>query len=61
MTAKRVFWIEMLTQMDVTSTNRASKATNPTIVLKNFPAEIHSEYRLFSISILNRNYAEVEN
>ena len=54
MTVKKGFWIEMLTQTDITSINRASKETNPTIVLRNFPAGTHSEYRTFSIRILTQ-------
>jgi hypothetical protein len=50
MTVKKGFWIEMLTQTDVARINRASKETNPTIVLTNFPAGTHSEYRTSFIS-----------
>ena len=54
MTAKEGLLMEMLTQTDITIAITASKETNPTIVLTNFPAETHSEYRIFSIA--NHNH-----
>lgn len=51
MTVKKGFWIAMLTQMDITSTKRASIETNPTIALTNLPAGTHSEYKTPFISI----------
>jgi len=52
MAANDGFWIEKLTQMEITSTNRKSKETDPTIALTNLPAGTHSEYKTSFISTI---------